>query len=107
MSGPLKIQIIELARTLIADERHWCTHNLALDKNGVVVTPTSPQAVKRCAAGAVIAAANQLTHDFDTAYKLGHDALAQIGHPVMLMHINDVRGHAAVLALFDEVIAKG
>jgi hypothetical protein len=23
----------------------------------------------------------------------------------MLMHINDVRGHGAVLALFDEVIA--
>jgi hypothetical protein len=57
--------------------------------------------------GAVIAAANQFTHDFDTAYKLGHDALARIGHPVMLMHGNDVGGHAAVLALFDEVIAEG
>jgi hypothetical protein len=25
----------------------------------------------------------------------------------MLMHVNDVRGHAAVLALFDQVIAEG
>ena len=55
--------------------------------------------------GAVIAAAYQLTHDFDTAHKLGHEALLPIGHPATLMRVNDTRGHAAVLALFDEVIA--
>ena len=105
MSKPLKIQIIELARALIVDEQHWCTHNLALDKNGIVVTPTSPQAVKRCAVGAVIAAANQLTHDFNVAYKLGHEVLAPIGHSIVLMSVNDIRGHSAVLALFDQLIA--
>jgi hypothetical protein len=107
LSKPLKIQIVELARALIADEQHWCTHNLALDNNGIGVSPTSSRAVKRCALGALIAAANQLTHDFDAAYKLGHEALARIGHHVILMHVNDVRGHAAVLALFDQVIAEG
>ena len=105
MSKPLKIQIVEQARALIADEQHWCRHRLALDKNGIVVTPTSPQAVKRCAVGAVIAAANQLTHDFDAAYKLGHEVLAPIGHSIVVMHVNDTRGHSAVLALFDQVIA--
>ena len=103
MSKPLKIQIIELARTLIVDEQHWCTHNLALDKNGTPVAPTSSRAIKRCALGAVLAAAYQLTHDFDTAHKLGHEALASIGRPVT--RVNDVRGHAAVLAVFDEIIA--
>ena len=105
MSKPLKIQIIELARTLIVDEQHWCTHHLALDKNGIVVSPTSSQAVKRCALGAVLAAAYQLTHDFDTAHKLGLEVLAPIGGPIPLMHINDSRGHSAALALFDRVIA--
>jgi hypothetical protein len=103
LSRPLKIQIVELGRTLIADEQHWCRHHLALDKNGIAVTPTSSLAVKRCALGAVIAAAYQLTHDFDTAHKLGHEALASIGRPVT--RVNDVRGHAAVLAVFDEIIA--
>ena len=106
MSKPLKIQIVELARTLIADEQqHWCRHHLAVDENGIVVLPMSPRAVKRCALGAVIAAAYQLTHDFDTAHKLGHEVLAPIGGLVILMHVNDTRGYSAVLALFDRVIA--
>jgi hypothetical protein len=48
MSRPLKVQIVERARELIADEQHWCRRHLALDKNGVVVSPTSGLAVKRC-----------------------------------------------------------
>jgi hypothetical protein len=47
----------------------------------------------RCALGAVIAAAYQLTRDFDTAHKLGHEALGPIASPVTLMHVNDTRGH--------------
>ena len=105
MSKPLKIQIVELARGLIADEQHWCQHHLALDKDDVVVPATSSRAVKRCALGAVLAAAYQLTHDFDAAYKLGHDVLSPIFHPATLMQVNDTKGHAAVLALFDQVTA--
>ena len=105
MSKPLKIQIVELARALIADEQHWCSHRLALDKNGDAVGPMSPRAVRWCALGAVVAAAYQLTHDFNTAHKLGLEVLAPIGGPIPLMHINDSRGHSAALALFDRVIA--
>ena len=105
MSKPLKIQIAELARALIADEQHWCLHYLALDKNGDAVGPMSPRAVRRCALGAVIAAAYQLTHDFDAAHRLGHEVVAPMGHPDTLMQVNDNRGHSAVLALFDGVIA--
>ena len=105
MSRPLKFQIAERARELIADEQHWCQRHLALDVNGVVVSPTSAKAVKRCALGAVIAAAYQLTHDFDAAHQLGHEALGLRYRAATLMQINDTSGHAAVLALFDEVIA--
>jgi hypothetical protein len=58
---------------------------------------------KKCPLGAVLAAGYQLMHDFDAAYKLGHEVLASTGHPVT--QVNDGTGHAAVLALFDEVIA--
>ena len=62
---------------------------------------------KRCALGAVIAAAYQLTNDYNAAHQLGHEVLGTHYRAATLMHINDTRGHAAVLALFDEVIAAG
>jgi hypothetical protein len=92
---------------LIADEQHWCRGHLAQDVSGVAVSPTSNSAVKRCGLGAVIAAAYQLTHDFDAPHDLAHKALCPYYGPTTLIHVNDVRGHAAVLALFDEVIAAG
>ena len=105
MSRPLKLQIVEQARALIADESHWCRGHLAQDVSGVAVSPTSANAVKRCGLGAVIAAAYQLTHDFDAAHDLAHKALCPCYGPATLMYVNDARGHAAVLALFNEVIA--
>ena len=107
MSKPLKIQIVELARALIADEQqHWCPHHLAVDKDGIVVSPMSPRAVKRCALGAVMAAAYQLTQNYDAAHKLEHEVLGPIVRPAKLMRVNDARGHAAVLALFDENLSR-
>ena len=107
MSKPLKIQIVERARALIADEQHWCRRNLANDVNGVPIYPTSDRAVKWCGLGAVIAAAYQLTHDLDAAHQLGHDALRPRYGAATLIYANDTVGHAAVLALFDEVVAAG
>ena len=105
MSRPLQLQIVERARSLIADERYWCRGQLAEDASGVNVFPTSAYAVKRCGLGAVIAAAYQLTRDYDAANELAHNALRPHYGMTMLVHVNDMRGHAAVLALFDEVIA--
>ena len=107
MSKPLKVQIAETARTLIADEQHWCRRHLAEDVNGVSVSPTSANAVKHCGLGAVIAEAHQLTHNPDAAYQIGYQALRPRYGSATLIHVNDTRGHAAVLALFDEVIAAG
>src|SRR5262245_53013330 len=100
MSRPLKIQIVEAARILIADEQHWCRRHLAEDVNGVSVSPTSASAVKWCGLGAVIAAAYQLTHDYNAAHQLGHEVLGPHYRAATLMQINDISGHARVLALF-------
>jgi hypothetical protein len=107
LSRPLKLQIVEQARALIADEQHWCCRHLAQDVSGISVSPASASAVKRCGLGAVIAAAYQLTHDFDAAHDLAHKALLPRYGAATLIYINDSRGHAAVLALFDEIIAAG
>jgi hypothetical protein len=53
----------------------------------------------------VIAAAHELAHDSDAAYDLAFKALRPQYGTATLVRVNDMRGHAAVLALFDEVIA--
>ena len=105
MSRPLKLQIVEQARALIADESHWCRGELARDVNSMGVCPTSDSAMKRCGLGALIAAAYQLTSDYRGAHDLAILALRPLHGSATLVHVNDMRGHAAVLALFDEVIA--
>jgi hypothetical protein len=47
MSRPLKVQIVERARQLIADEENWCQRHLALDVNGAVVSRDRGYAVWR------------------------------------------------------------
>jgi len=107
VSPPLKVQIVERARELIADEQFWCRRHFGEDVNGFAVSPTSASAVKRCGLGAVIAAAYELTNDYDAAHLLGHEVLRPHYSPATVIHVNDIRGHAAVLALYDEVIAAG
>ena len=106
MSRPLKLQIVEKARALIADQQHWCRGELARNANGEGVCPTSASAVKRCALGAVIAAAHEFAGDLDAAHDLALKALRPKCGTATLVRVNDIRGHAAVLALFDEVIAE-
>jgi hypothetical protein len=105
MSRPLKLQIVERARALIEEERHWCRNELARDANGRSVGPTDPRAVRRCGLGALIAAAYQVTNDHRRTHDLAIAALRPLHGSTTLVKINDIRGHSAVLALFDEVTA--
>src|SRR6478672_11693951 len=68
MSKTLKHQIVEKARALIEDERHWCRGELARDMNALSVCPTDTRAVRRCALGALIAAAYQIINDLSRAH---------------------------------------
>jgi hypothetical protein len=103
VSRPLKLQIVEQARALIADEQHWCRRHLAEDVNGASVSPTFAGAVKRCGLGAVVAAAYQFTHNADAAYQI----LRPRYSAATVIYVNDTIGHAAMLTLFDEVITAG
>jgi hypothetical protein len=105
VSKSLKLQIVEQARALIEDERRWCRGELARDGNGLSVAPTAHGAERRCALGALIAAAHQITNDYDRARDIALRAMRPRYGTATLVQVNDLRGHAAVLALFDEVIA--
>ena len=107
MARSLQLQIVERARALIADESHWCRGELARDANGMGVCPMSDEAVKRCGLGALIMAAYRIIPDHRRAYDLAIKAMRPLHGSATLVNVNDLRGHAAVLALFDEVIAAG
>jgi hypothetical protein len=67
----------------------------------------SDVAIKRCGLGALIVAAYQIIPDHRRAYDLAVKAMRPLHGSATLVNVNDVRGRAAVLALFDEVIAAG
>lgn len=104
MSNPIKVQILKAARALIEDERRWCPGQLARDAMGRTVRPTDSSAVQRCALGALVAAAHAFTQDSHQAHELATAAMRPLVGATTLTHINDVEGHAAVLALFDAAI---
>ena len=105
MSKPLTRPIIERARVLIADEKHWCRAALARDERGFQVDPTDAAALQRCAFGALVAAAFELVGDLKQAHNLADAVAREVCGPSSLIHTNDTEGHAAVLALFDKVLA--
>lgn len=104
MSKPAKVQILEKARALIEDERHWCAGDLARDAMGFSVGPTDSSAEKRCALGALVAAACEFTSDPRLAHELAITAMRPFAGATALTHINDEEGHAAILTLFDIAI---
>jgi hypothetical protein len=75
LSRPLKIQIVERARALIADESRWCRCELARDVKGSGVCPMSDRATKRCGLGALIASAYEITGDHLAAHDLAIRAM--------------------------------
>jgi hypothetical protein len=106
MSKSLKLQIIENARALIEEEQHWCRGELARDVDGLSVDATDSRAFKRCAIGALVSAAYKLTNNHCQAVDLAINALRPRYGSATLVRINDMRGHAAVLTLLDEALAK-
>jgi hypothetical protein len=105
MAKPLKVQIIERAKQLIQDEQHWCRGDLALDSRRISTDPNSTNAVQRCAMGALVTAAYELTQNQSSGSYLAFSALRPFCGYQDIIRLNDERGHAAVLALFDQAIA--
>ena len=87
MSKPLTRPIIERARVLIADEKHWCRAALARDERGFQVDPTDTTARQRCAFGALIAAAFELVGDIKQAHSLAEAVAREIRSPWDIINV--------------------
>ena len=105
MAKPAQLLILERARALIEDGRHWCPGDLARDARGFSVSPTDSNAEQRCALGAILAAAYQFTGDLDRAQEVAMVAMRPVIGATSLTHVNDAEGHAAILNLFNLAIA--
>ena len=105
MSKPLTRPILERARELIADKDHWCRGSLAKDVRGRQVDPWDKSAVRRCAYGALIAAAFELVADVNQARDLADAVAKDIRGTSWLITTNDIGGYKAVLTLFDLALA--
>ena len=103
--NPVRLQVLERARALIEDKRRWCSGDLARDAMGLSINPTDNNAEQRCALGALLAAAYQLTGDLKNAQEVAMTAMRPIIGATSLTHTNDIEGHTAMLALFDLAIA--
>jgi len=105
MSKPLKRQILERARTFISHEEHWCRGALGRDAYSNRVDPTDATALRRCAFGALMAAAVELVADPKQARALADVVAQETCGANFLVHTNDMNGHAAALALFDKALS--
>ena len=89
MSKPITRHVIERARMLIADESQWCRGALARDERGRQVDPTDTTARRRCAFGALVAAAFELVGDTRQAHDLANVAARAIRCASSLINTND------------------
>lgn len=97
------LETLKAARALIADPKHWTRGTFARDANGEPCASGAVEAVCFCALGALkrVAPSWTLVDAIQQhIYNLDREAL-MLG----VAGINDNLGHAAVLALFDRVIA--
>jgi len=98
------LETLKAARLKIADEGRWTFGEYARNRNEGPVAPNSPKAYCWCAIGAlcVVTRCSAKTILLHPAY----DALANIVPRRSIHDFNDSKPHHAVLAAFDEAIAK-
>jgi len=108
MTTTVQKQVLINARALIADPAHWTTSTLARTADDHVVDWYDRSATKWCAQGAIYRAAYDLVGDPKEATRIGNEVAKSVcptrwlrgGLPA----INDARGHAAALAVFDQAL---
>jgi hypothetical protein len=109
MTTTVQKQVLINARALIGDPAHWTRRTLACTADDQPVAWDDRFASKWCATGAIYRAAYDLVGDQKEAMRIGNEVLKSVSTPrwlrVSLPTLNDWRGHAAVLALFDKALA--
>ena len=108
MATTVQKQVLIKARALIADPDHWTRNVHACNAARHSVHWCGPSATKWCAVGAIYCSAYELVGDKKEATRIGKEVAKRVA-PIWfcrsLMTINDMRGHAAVLAKLDRALA--
>ena len=112
--APGTVDILSLARTLIAHPHRWAQGAIALDRKGRALT-TFDGGCRFCAAGAVGLAAHVLSGDDDTRRSIGPAvdrvsrlldcAAFKLGDYESYIGLNEHDSHANVVAMFDHALA--
>jgi hypothetical protein len=104
---PDAVTVARAARALIENRDRWTTGSYARTAIGTKCAPDDPRAARWCAIGARVArvargAADREASDaVDVALRRAAHELWADGSPAT---VNDRRGHAAVLAMYDRAI---
>lgn len=100
-------EILEKARALITDPKHWTRGKFARDTCGSSVSVDSSTATCFCTVGAVYRVSASVTVGHHEALDLLANELDQLGRPSRsIPTFNDSSTHEQVLALFDRAIAS-
>ena len=112
--APGAVDILSLARTLIARPDRWAQGAIALDRNGRALT-TFDGGCRFCAAGAVGLAAHVLSTDeaarrsfgpaVDRAGRLLDCSACKLGDYESYIGLNEHDSHTNVVAMFDHALA--
>lgn len=101
------IEILKMARELIAEPAGWITERYATDADGRSVVVTADSAVRFCSLGAVDRAA-YLAGQYSKQHRVrAEGALYRAARAVGALgvtRLNDTRTHREVLAMFDRAI---
>lgn len=98
-----EVDVVYMARKLLANPKRWVRGTLARSRNGRHVNPTDPFAVQWCATGAIDREAKLAGQDDEFVENLVNqlDRLARSGN---LVSTNDNDGREAVLDVFDDYL---
>lgn len=100
------VAILREARDLISDPARWTRHELARDKDGNAVHPTSEEATCWCAQGALAKVHGRENYLSSRSYALlSSHASPQWRFRAEPSYVNDCNGHQATLAMYDRAIA--
>ena len=108
MTTTVHNQVLVNARALIADPAHWTRSALARNAAGHPIHWCDTSAAAWCALGAIFRSAYELVGNKEEATRIGKEVakgIAPIWLGRSLMTMNDVLGHAAILARFDKALA--
>jgi hypothetical protein len=108
MSTSIQKQVLINARALIADPARWTMWMLASTANGRPVAWHDASARRWCAVGAIHRAAFDLVGNKRRAVCIATEVINNVYPPTWVRRslpaLNDARGHAAVIELFDRAL---